>query len=264
MPSIPEAPNPDPLNLYRAIPTGGRRTSIWFGVIGVALLIFCLPFALPADRDVLDGKYTTLNAAAADTVLTWPTWKLDLTKLDSTCRAPRTQPQMTSLYATCGATDFQLLGMSGVDPNGSQASIEHSVNRAFRAAWSEKQDPLDLQTASAKELFAPSLASEIATVLLSDTMTYTYGGSSPWDDGSSNLNGGFGGGVQDVSYSPVASSSVKAVSGTAVAGRTKNIYVQTAAFVQDSADHTMYFVIVSGSTPQRVENALSSLLGRLR
>lgn len=248
--------DPDPYGRYRTLPTGSRRTSVWFAVLGVALLVLCAPFALPVDHDVVDGDYDTLDNAASDTVLTWSGWSPDLSGLDASCRAPRMQPGMASLYAGCGTATLDLIGTAGVDASGSDADLARAADRAVRAAWSQDEDPMHFVRADVDSLFHPSLASSVGTALVSDTFIYDVGDGPGNGDGAGDgwspddgFGGGFGGGVQDVSFSPVAANG-------------SSVYVQAASFT--GPGDVMYTLVVSGISPQQVTALLPDMLGRLR
>jgi hypothetical protein len=268
-------PDPDPEGRYLTLPTGTRRTSAWFGVLGVALLVLCVPFALPVDRDVVDGDYDTLGDAANDTVLTWGDWAPDLSDLDSSCSAPRMQPGMASLYADCGSVLVDLVGTAGVDASGTDSDLAHSADRAVRAAWSEDQDPMDFVREDVSSLFHPDLASSVENVLVSDTFVYDYddGSDDDWNDWSPEDGfGGFGGAggggnVQDVNYTPGgASDDAPDTASDAFSGYHRvarySIYAQAAAFT--GPNDVMYTLVVSGASPHQVSAALPDLLWRMR
>lgn len=276
LPSVPSAadltpyPDPDPGGRYRTLPTGTRRTSVWFGVLGVALLVLCVPFALPVDHDVVDGDYDTLGDAANDTVLTWGDWSLDLSDLDSSCSAPRMQPGMASLYADCGAVLVDLVGTAGVDAAGTDSDLARSADRAVRAAWSDDQDPMNFSREDVASLFHPDLASSVKKVLVSDAFVYDYddGSDDDWndwspEDGFGGFGGPGGGDVQDVNYTP------RGVSGPASDASPRydrvarySIYAQAAAFT--GPNDVMYTLVISGASPHEVSTALPDLMGRMR
>lgn len=263
VPPVP-APDPDPQKLYRALPTGGRRTSVWFGVIGAVILILGLPFAVPVNRDVVDGSYDSLGDAAADTLLTWGSWSPDLTGWDRSCAAPRMQPGMAGLYADCGSYTVELVGTDGVDPDRGESVVAGAADRAVRAAWAQDQEPMEFRAAGAvRDVFAASLAPDIATVLFSEIFEYTYDDDTPGapGDGFGDFGENFGGGLQDVSVGGVSAEPAAHTDYRTVSGRS---FTRAAAFVRNSDDHTMYTVIVSGRDPQRVQTGLSGLLKELR
>lgn len=280
VPPVPPAPDPtpypdpDPEGRYRILPTGTRRTSVWFGVLGVALLVLCVPFALPVDHDVVDGDYDTLGDAANDTVLTWGDWSPDLSGLDSSCSAPRMQPGIASLYADCGPVLVDLVGTAGVDASGTDSDLARSADRAVRAAWSDDQEPMNFSREDVASLFHPDLASSVKNILVSDAFVYDYddGSDDDWNDWSPEDGfGGFGGpggggDVQDVNHMP------RGVSGTASDASDASprydrvarysIYAQAAAFT--GPNDVMYTLVISGASPHEVSAALPDLLGRMR
>jgi len=235
---------------------GARRTSVWFGVLGAVILVLGLPFAIPVDRDVVEGDYPTLNDAAGDTLLTWPAWSLDLSGWDATCEAPRQQPGMASLYAKCVSGTVDVIGTGPVDPSDGESTVAHAADRAARAAWVQDVGELGFRSDDAEKLLHSSVASHVTTTVVSDTVEFTYdeAPSSPNDTGS--FGEGFGGGLQNVAVQRAANEVPTA--------RSRNLYVKAAAIVNDSADHTMYTVIVSGHDPLRVQTSLSLLLKGIR
>ncbi|AGP29808.1 hypothetical protein [Corynebacterium terpenotabidum] len=250
------SPDTDPDHRYLTLPTGTRRTSVWFGVLGAALLMLCLPFALPVDRDVVDGDYDSLDDAAYETILTWGTWSPDLTAWDAWCSAPRLQPGMTSLYAEC--SDGSMIDLVGTESVGDgTASMVTAADRAVRAAWMQDQDPMNFQEQDVSGIFHPDLASSIDHVLVSDVFRYYLEDEGSADDENwSDLWGGAPGAeVQDVAVRPVASTPTD----LRPVAQDGSFQVRAAAFVHNG---TMYTLVAS--SPNSADDMLFSLLGDLR
>ena len=265
-------PDPDPQGRYRTLPTGTRRTTVWFGVLGTVLLVLCVPFALPVDRDIVDGDYPSLEDAAVESVLTWSSWSPDLSRLDSRCSAPRTQPGETSVWADCGAVSLEFVGTDGVDTDDGPGAVGRAADRAVRAAWLQDQDSMEFRSEDAAGLVDPSLAPDVPAVMLGGVFGYTYDGDSPTGDDDGFVDpddvGSFGGGLNDVSVSRVADTAAHPATHPAAVTAGDPVaegipfWVQAGALV--GPGDTMYTLIVSGADPDRVSSSLTGMIGELR